>query len=172
MYQKITVCIASVCLMLIFSTSLFGQSADAVIENEIVAKIIAETEEINSEMAAELIEIYEATKRYEDVHVALEEGYIRDPFDLCDTGPMMGWPEFVGAMGVHYVRPDLLGLVPETPRVDGNGLHTDFMQPGILIYEPLEDGTMSLVAIENLVFKEGWHAAGNEGRPEFMGYEV
>ena len=30
------------------------------------------------------------TERFRDVNVALAEGYIRDPMNVCDTAPMMG----------------------------------------------------------------------------------
>ena len=36
-----------------------------------------------------LAEVRQATARFTDVNVALKEGYIRDPFDLCDTAAMM-----------------------------------------------------------------------------------
>ena len=66
---------------------------------------------------------------------------------------MMGRPAALGAMGVHYFRPDLLGITaPPSPRVNGNGTHTDFRTPSILIYEPQADGSLELVAVENLVF--------------------
>ena len=67
-----------------------------------------------------LAEVRSATERFQDVKAALAEGYIRDPFDLCDTAGMMGQPASLGAMGVHYFRPDLLGITaPPSPRVDG-----------------------------------------------------
>ena len=117
-----------------------------------------------------LAEVRRATERFRDVRVALAEGYIRDPFDLCDTAAMMGKPASQGAMGVHYFRPDLVGVTkPPSPRVDGEGTHTDFRRPAILIYEPQADGSMALVAVENLVFAKAWHAAGHEVRPSFHG---
>ena len=117
-----------------------------------------------------LAAVRQATDRFRDVNVALAEGYIRDPFDLCDTAEMMGKPARLGAMGVHYFRPDLIGVTaPPNPRVDGNGLHTDFRKPSILIYEPQADGSMELVAVENLVFIKGWEAAGNKAPPSFHG---
>jgi hypothetical protein len=83
---------------------------------------------------------------------------------------MMGRPSAEGAMGVHYVRPDLLGITaPPSPRVNGEGIHTDFRKPSILIYEPQADGSMELVAVENLVFAHAWRAAGNAERPTFHG---
>ena len=112
-----------------------------------------------------------ATERFRDVNVALAEGYVRDPMNLCDTAEMMGQPAELGVMGIHYARPDLLGITaPPNPRVDGNGTHTDFLSPAILIYEPQADGSLELVAVENLVFIEAWEAAGNTARPTFQGH--
>ena len=117
-----------------------------------------------------LAEVRAATERFRDVRVALAEGYVRDPFDLCDTAEMMGRPPALGAMGVHYVRPDLLGITaPPSPRVTGDGTHTDFRRPGILIYEPQADGSQALVAVENLVFARSWRAAGHGAPPTFHG---
>ena len=115
-------------------------------------------------------EVRRATERFRDVNAALAEGYIRDPFDLCDTAAMMGRPASLGAMGIHYFRPDLLGITsPPSPRVGGVGTHTDFRTPSILIYEPQEDGALELVAVENLVFASAWHAAGHAEPPTFHG---
>jgi hypothetical protein len=117
-----------------------------------------------------LAEVRMATERFRDVKVALAEGYIRDPFDLCDTATMMGQPAALGAMGVHYFHPDLLGITaPPSPRVDGVGTHTDFRKPGILIYEPQQDGSLELVAVENLVFSRSWRATGQSVPPTFHG---
>ena len=57
-----------------------------------------------------------ATERFRDVNVALAEGYLRDPLNLCDTAEMMGQPAELGAMGIHFSRPDLLGITaPPNP---------------------------------------------------------
>lgn len=117
-----------------------------------------------------LDEVRRATERFRDVRVALAEGYIRDPNNLCETADMMGRPATDGAMGIHYFRPDLLGITaPPSPRVDGTGMHTDFRRPAILIYEPQVDGSLGLVAVENLVFAAAWRAAGHTTRPTFHG---
>ena len=117
-----------------------------------------------------LEEVRQATARFQDINVALAEGYIRDPFDVCETAEMMGRPASQGAMGIHYFRPELLGITaPPSPRVDGNGTHTDFRNPSILIYEPQADGSQQLVAVENLVFAAAWHAAGHAEPPTFQG---
>ena len=56
-----------------------------------------------------------------------------------------GW----SAMGIHFFRPDLLGIIgTPSPRVSGTGTHTDFRRPSILIYEPQADGSLDLVAVE------------------------
>ena len=117
-----------------------------------------------------LEQVRAATERFRDVDVALAEGYVRDPLDLCDTAEMMGRPAEEGVMGIHFARPDRLGITgPPNPRVDGTGTHTDFLQPSILIYEPQADGSLELVAVENLVFVDAWNAAGNRERPSFQG---
>jgi hypothetical protein len=119
-----------------------------------------------------LQQVRAATERFQDVKVALAEGYVRDPTNTCDTAAMMGKPAALGAMGIHFFRPDLLGIsAPPNPRVDGNGTHTDFNKPAILIYEPQEDGSLQLVAVENLVFQKSWLAAGNTKPPRFHGVE-
>ena len=117
-----------------------------------------------------LDEVRALTAKYQDVNAALAEGYIRDPGNMCDTADMMGRPKELGAMGIHYFRPDLLGISsPPNPRVSGTGTHTDFRKPAILIYEPQADGSLKLVAVENLVFDKAWQAAGKGNWPSFQG---
>ena len=117
-----------------------------------------------------LAEVRQLTERFRDVKVALSEGYVRDPSNMCETAEMMGRPAALGAMGIHYFRPDLLGITaPPSPRVNGTGTHTDFRKPSILIYEPEVDGSLELVAVENLVFADAWRAAGHTERPTFHG---
>lgn len=115
-------------------------------------------------------EVLALTDRFRDVEVALADGYIRDPSDTCETADMMGRPIEQGAMGIHFFRPDLLGISgPPAARVGGNGTHTDFRQPAVLIYEPQANGSLELVAVENLVFMDAWHAAGHAEPPTFHG---
>ena len=117
-----------------------------------------------------LDEVRAATERFRDVRVALAEGYIPDPMNMCDAAEAMGKPAELGAMGIHYFRPDLLGIAgPPNPRIDGTGVHTDFRRPAILIYEPQADGSLELVAVENLAFIKAWEAAGNTAPPSFHG---
>jgi hypothetical protein len=111
-----------------------------------------------------------ATERFKDVNVALQEGYIADPSGMCTTAEMEGQPAESGAMGIHYFRPDLLGITATEPRVDGKGIYTDFLNPAVLLYESQADGSLELVGVENLVFKDAWHAAGNAEPPVFAGH--
>jgi hypothetical protein len=115
--------------------------------------------------------IRQATERYRDVHAALADGYLRDPANMCVTPSMEGQPEWLGGMGIHFFRPDLLGITATTPRVNGTGTHTDFAHPGVLIYEPEADGSLQLVAVENLVFEKAWHDAGHTSPPSYEGHE-
>jgi hypothetical protein len=119
---------------------------------------------------AELGAIRGATEKYRNVEAALEDGYVL-PMDMCVTAEMEGQPTELGAMGIHYIRPDLLGITGDQPRVDGTGTHTDFATPGVLVYEPEADGSLTLVAIENLVWVDAWKNAGNEAAPEFHGQQ-
>ncbi len=115
-----------------------------------------------------LDEVRAVAEKYRDVNVAKAEGYTTD--NKCVTAEMLGHPAPLGAMGLHYVRRDLLGL-PDKPagRVSGTGTHTDFRNPAMLVYEPQPDGSLELVAVENLVFESAWRAAGHEAPPSFHG---
>ncbi|HEY5713093.1 MAG TPA: hypothetical protein VIT38_14460 [Allosphingosinicella sp.] len=116
----------------------------------------------------DLAAIRAASEKYRDLRVATAEGYL--PAPECLTAEHVGQPAARGAMGVHYFRPDLLGITaPPNPRVDGNGMHMDFLRPAVLIYEPQADGSMQLVAVENLVFEAAWRAAGHDRPPVFRG---
>jgi hypothetical protein len=123
------------------------------------------------DLDAVVAEIRAASERFTDVNVALKEGYIPDPSGMCITAEMEGQPAEKGAMGIHYFRPDMLGITATEPRVDGTGTHTDFLNPSVVLYEPQADGSLELVAVENLVFMESWKAAGNEASPNSYGFE-
>ena len=117
-----------------------------------------------------LDEVRKAAERYRDVNVAIAEGYTTD--NKCTTAETLGHPAEHGAMGLHYVRRDLLGL-PPTPapgqRVRGTGTYADFSKPAMLVYEPQEDGSLELVAVENLVFADAWHAKNGDEPPKYRG---
>lgn len=135
----------------------------------------AETARIDASSSARpgepsLAEIRRVTEKYRDIKVALAEGFIRDPANMCETADMMGLPKALGAMGIHYFRPDMLGITaPPNPRVNGSGTHTDFLKPAILLYEPQADGSLELIGVENLVFAKAWKDAGHNAPPSFHG---
>jgi hypothetical protein len=121
------------------------------------------------DVAAQVEAVRAATLHFADVNMALAEGFIPDPSGHCVSAEAEGLPADLGAMGIHYLNPALLGITATEPRVDGNGLHTDFLKPSILLYEPQADGSLVLVGVENLVFEKAWKEAGNDGPPVFAG---
>lgn len=105
---------------------------------------------------------------YKNVNHALSNGYRRaNPH--CESSP-------AGAMGIHYVRGDLLGLPPGPPvpgqRMDGTGTYTGVNPPAILLYvdDAAVTGGKRLVGIELLVFAAAWNAANNHP-PMYRGRE-
>lgn len=134
-----------------------------------LALVTPSAEPMDAETAAAIDAIRSATAKYADPAVALAEGYVRDPGNLCSLPAEEGLPVQLGAMGIHYFRPDILQITAMAPRVAGAGTHTDFNQPGVLIYFLDETGAHKLGAVENLVFEGAWKAAGNAGPPEFHG---
>ncbi len=120
-------------------------------------------------VAAEIEKVRVATEKYNDVNVALAEGFVPAPPGHCITAATEGLPPEWGGMGIHYINPKMLKITATQPRVDGQATHTDFLKPSILLYEPRANGTMKLVGVENLVFLNAWHAAGNAAPPSFAG---
>jgi hypothetical protein len=51
-----------------------------------------------------LDEVRSLTEKYKDINVAVADGYVRDPADMCDTATMTGKPPEWGAMCVHYAH--------------------------------------------------------------------
>lgn len=80
-----------------------------------------------------------STHRFQDVGKAESSGY--GAFLGCTSG------DAHGAMGLHYANAVLVG--------DGT---LDANRPEVLVYEPLRNGKMRLVAVEYLVVAEAWDA--------------
>ena len=79
--------------------------------------------------------IRESTARFRDVNVAIAEGYVRGT--PCVSSGMGG------AMGVHFVKPDILF------NSDGSlSAELNAATPEALMYEPQRDGTLRLVGVE------------------------
>ncbi len=126
------------------------------------------------DVAAEIEKVRGATLKYNDIKVALAEGFVPAPPGLCISAASEGLPPEWGAMGIHYINPAMLKIKGPKPRVHGDSTHTNFMKPAILLYEPQADGSLKLVGVENLVFLHAWQAAGNQAAPTFAGrsYDV
>jgi hypothetical protein len=104
------------------------------------------------------------------VDAALADGYTRDPLDVCETAYYLGELQDLGAIGVHYLRRDLLGvdeMDEMATRLDVSGIHDDFLRPALLVYEPQADSTLLLVAIANMVNASAWEQAGHQEPPSF-----
>ncbi|MSR20373.1 MAG: hypothetical protein EXR91_05275 [Gemmatimonadetes bacterium] len=113
-------------------------------------------------------EVRAATSRYQSVDAALADGYTRDPLDVCETAYYLGELQDLGAIGVHYLRRDLLGVEAEmATRLDVTGIHDDFLRPALLVYEPQADSTLQLVAIANMVNARAWEEVGHRNPPSF-----
>jgi hypothetical protein len=93
--------------------------------------------------------VREVSARFRDVSEAVKAGYVEQ------FGCVSGSHE--GAMGVHFVNGPLVG--------DGV---LDVTQPELLVYEPLPNGRLRLVAVDYLVLSEAWHAS-NTAPPELKG---
>lgn len=83
-----------------------------------------------------------ATARFHDLDKAKAAGYTVQVFDVggitCIAQPGQG------AMGIHMLKPSLL---------DGT---IDAEHPELLVYEPRNNGSLKLVALEYLVFVGDW----------------
>jgi len=98
-----------------------------------------------------------ATARFHDLDQAKAAGYTAKVVDLAGIECIAG-PPGAGAMGVHMLNPALL--------FDDGRL--DPTQPELLVYEPRNDGTLKLVALEYLVLAEDWEGAS---KPALFGQE-
>ncbi|MER8730973.1 hypothetical protein NKH28_14150 [Mesorhizobium sp. M1227] len=78
-------------------------------------------------------EVRAANSRFENVAAATAEGYAPIPCASGITG---------GAMGIHYVNPGYL-------KDDA----VDVAKPEAVMYEPMADGTLKLIAVEYITSK-------------------
>ncbi len=96
-----------------------------------------------------------ATARFHDLDKAEAAGYGKF---LDAAGIACIESAAAGAMGVHYVNGGLVGDAVLDPQ-----------RPEALVYEPKAGGGMKLVALEYIVFKEVWEAAGHLQPPSMFG---
>ena len=102
---------------------------------------------------ADISAVRNATAKYHDVKAAIADGY--GPFYVCTD------KEGVGAMGQHYVKGSLVDPV-NSPEIDP-------LHPEALVYEPMPDGSLRLVAAEYVTFQDAWHAKFGAGTPTVLG---
>lgn len=107
---------------------------------------------------AQISEVRRATARFHDFNFAIHPnggGYGGLVIDLagksCIDQPGQG------AMGVHYVNGSLFNA------------QLDPLQPQALVYEPLANGTMRLVAVEYIVLESVWDGAFAGTTPRLFG---
>jgi hypothetical protein len=93
--------------------------------------------------------VRDATARFNDVAVAVSEGY------ALQFGCVSG--DGSGAMGLHYVNGAIL-----------NSGVIDATRPPIVIYEPVPGGGLRLIGADFLVFADAWNKS-NPGPPQLMG---
>jgi hypothetical protein len=94
----------------------------------------------------------EATARFHDLDAANAAGYSALVADLagitCIASPT------AGAMGVHYLNPNLAPELFDAAAV----AEVDAATPELLVYAPGPDGQLRLVALEYLALKASWDA--------------
>jgi hypothetical protein len=105
----------------------------------------------------DLADVRRATARFHRVEVTLEAGYQLGyneefPLDGCIAHPTDG------GMGYHYFNIDLI-----------NDISVDPLQPEGIVYAPGPNGQLQLDAVEWVVPKAAWEAAGNTEPPEVLG---
>lgn len=102
---------------------------------------------------AALADVRASTAGFHELEAARAAGYT--PLHVC-TDHEGG----MGAMGQHYVRGDLVGDTLFDPS-----------QPEVVVYEPMPNGRMRLVAVEFVVFAEPW-AEVSSSPPTLFGQEL
>ena len=109
-----------------------------------------------AQAATDLARARAATAAFHDLSTARAAGYGGPVEDLagisCIANPA------AGVMGVHWVNGALLG-----------DASTDVTRPELLVYQPLPNGTLRLVAAEYLIFQGAWLEAGNTAPPTLFG---
>jgi hypothetical protein len=82
--------------------------------------------------------IRRSTVKYQDIELALSDGYVFPPY--CVPG-----------MGYHLARPDLI-----------ENMIIDPEQPQVLLYEKMKNGKFKLVGVEFIVDIDDWDAENSE----------
>jgi hypothetical protein len=114
---------------------------------------------VSGSSTGSLADTLRATARYHSLAAAKADGYglLKDKKGIACIA--MGSMPGMGAMGVHYAKPSLVG----------DGIERD-IQPEALVYAPTASGSLQLAAIEYVTTKAAWDAHHN-GVPKLFGQE-
>jgi len=125
-----------------------GASADEAKQTQASQHMVPASEH-NAQSSDFVRIVRDATRRFRDARVAMAEGYV------AQFGCVSGSDE--GAMGLHLVN----GPLVADPTLD-------VTRPELLVYEPMANGQLRLVAADYLVIKDAWDA-NNAAPPQLMG---
>ena len=135
---------------------MFARSTKTLAGVAAVAIVLLATASPANAGAADLSTARAATAPFHELAAADDAGYkilVRDLAGItCITSPG------VGVMGIHYVNGSALGDAVVDPA-----------KPEALVYQPLPNGKLRLVAAEYIVFQGAWLEAGNTTAPTLFG---
>lgn len=132
---------------------MFAKSTKTLVGVAAIAIVLLATPSPANAGAADLSTARAATARFHQIETATSAGYgeFRDAAGIaCIDNP-------AGVMGVHFVNGALVG----------DGVITA-ATPEALVYQPLANGKMRLVAVEYIVFYSMWAGAS---KPSLFGQE-
>jgi hypothetical protein len=109
----------------------------------------------NSRMQHQLKIAREATSKFKSVARAEKAGYGLPPAGVPLHECISHGAD--GAMGLHYINGTLLDT------------KLDPRKPEALVYEPLKNGKLKLVALEFVVFQDAWNAKHPNRMPKLFG---
>ena len=98
----------------------------------------------------------QATAAYQQLTKAKAAGYTLELKTTAANGAKACIADAAGGMGIHMVNTKLLDSA------------IALRSPEALVYEP-RGGTLRLVALEYVVDRKAWHAAGNTKPPKLFG---
>src|SRR6267143_1688660 len=134
---------------------MFARSTRTLVVATIAIVLLATPSPANAG-AADLTTARAATAGFHQLEAANAAGYkilVRDLAGItCITSPG------VGVMGIHYVNGLALGDAVLDPA-----------NPEALVYQPIGNGKLRLVAAEYIVFQGAWWTAGNSSAPTLFG---
>ena len=135
---------------------MFPKSTKTLVAAIAVAFVLAATPSPASAGADDLSTARAATAKFHDLDTAIAAGYgilVRDSAGItCIDSPG------VGVMGIHYANGLALGDAVLDPA-----------KPEALVYQPIGNGKLRLVAAEYIVFQGAWEMAGNTVGPRLFG---